>query len=96
MTNTILGNSARLAAVRAGIRKRVGWHTLRHTFGTMLEASGAGVATIKDLMRHANVSVTMDRYVQAVTPAKKQAQRGILAQLDPDGPTLLTDASATA
>jgi hypothetical protein len=62
----------------------------------MLEASGAGVVTIKDLMRHANVSVTMDRYVQAITPAKRQAQRGILVQLDPNGPTLLTDGSATA
>jgi hypothetical protein len=34
------------------------------------------------LMRHANVSVTMDEYVQAVTPAKRAAQRGIVGLLD--------------
>ena len=33
------------------------------------------------LMRHANVSVTMNTYVQAVTPAKRKAQRGIIKQI---------------
>jgi hypothetical protein len=42
-------------------------------------------------MRHANVSVTMDHYVQAITPAKRQAQRGIVSQLFPFVPTLVPD-----
>lgn len=62
----------RPAAARAQITKRIGWHTLRHTFRTVVNANGADVATAKELMRHANVSITMDRYVQAVTPAKRQ------------------------
>ena len=45
------------------------------------------VATVQALMRHANASVTMNTYVQAVTPAKRQAQRGIVGLLDPNGPT---------
>jgi site-specific recombinase XerD len=65
------------AAKRVGIVKQIGWHTLRHSFGTLLKANGEDVMVVQELMRHANVSVTMDRYVQAVTPEKRQAQRGI-------------------
>ena len=49
----------------------------RHTFGTLLKANGEDVATVHALMGHANVSVTTNTYVQAVTPAKRKAQRGI-------------------
>jgi len=85
----------RPAALRAGIQKRIGWHTLRHTFGTLLKANGEDVATVQSLMRHANVSVTMDRYVQAVTPKKRRAQRVIVGLLDPNGPTTLTGQTAS-
>jgi integrase len=64
----------RPAARRARIKKGIGWHTFRHTFGTLVNSNGADVATTQALMRHANASITMDRYVQAVTPAKREAQ----------------------
>jgi site-specific recombinase XerD len=64
----------------------VSGYIVRHTFGTLL-SNGADLKTIQTLMRHANVSVTMDKYVQAVTPAKREAQRGITGLLDPNGPT---------
>ena len=86
----------RPAALRAGIQKRLGWHTLRHTFGTLLKANGEDVVTVQSVMRHANVSITMDRYVQAVTPAKRQAQRSIVGLLDPKGPTTKAEESASA
>ena len=73
----------RPAAKRAGIAKRIGWHTLRHTFGTLVKSQGADVATTQALMRHANASVTMDRYVQALTPAKRNAQSAIVRMLKP-------------
>jgi len=86
----------RPAAKRAGIQKRLGWHTLRHTFGTLVKSQGADVATTQALLRHANVSVTMDRYVQAVTPAKREAQSRIVKMLPfPSVPTRLTEAAAT-
>lgn len=48
------------------------------------------------LMRHATASLTMDKYVQAVTPAKREAQSRIVKMLPfPDVPTRLTDAAAT-
>jgi len=71
----------RPAAQRASIAKRLGWHTLRHTFGTLVKSQGADVATTQALLRHANVSITMDRYVQAVTPAKREAQSRIVASI---------------
>ena len=86
----------RPAAKRAGIQRQVGWHTLRHTFGTLVKSQGADVATTQALLRHANVSITMDRYVQAVTPAKREAQSRLVKSLPfPSVPTLLTGAVAT-
>jgi len=93
--NSAMEKHIRPAALRAKITKRLGWHTLRHTFGTLLKANGADVATVQALMRHANASVTMDRYVQAVTPAKREAQRSIVGLLDPNGPTLLKSSTAS-
>jgi integrase len=87
--NSALEDHIRPAAKRAGITKRIGWHTLRHTFGTLLKANGEDVPTVQALMRHANVSITMNTYVQAVTPAKRKAQGGIIKQIRevaPDGP----------
>ncbi len=95
--NAAMEDHIRPAALRAGISKRVGWHTFRHTFGTMVNSEGADVATTQALMRHANASITMDRYVQAVTPAKRNAQSRIVKMLPfPNVPTRLTDAAATA
>jgi len=50
---------------------------------------------LQELMRHANAAVTLDRYVQAVTPAKRKAQRAILEQLAPDGPRLVKSSTAS-
>ena len=89
----------RPAAKRAGITKRIGWHTLRDTFGRLLKANGEDVATVQALMRHANVSVTMNTYVQAVTPAKRKAQPGIIKQIRevaPDGPRSKSEMPASA
>lgn len=57
----------------AGITEPVGWHTLRHTFGTLMKANGEDVKTIQELLRHANFKVTMDVYTQAVTDVKRTA-----------------------
>lgn len=85
--NAAMEDHIRPAALRAGILKRIGWHTMRHTFGTLVKSQGADVATTQALMRHANVSITMDRYVQAIGEAKRTAQRNIVGLLDPCGPT---------
>jgi integrase len=99
--NSAMEKHIRPAALRAKITKRIGWHTLRHTFGTLVKSQGADVKTVQELMRHANVSVTLDRYVQAVTPAKREAQRGITflltanGEVAPSGPKLLESSTAS-
>jgi integrase len=94
--NAAMEDHIRPAAKRAGIGKRLGWHTLRHTFGTLVKSQGADVATTQALMRHANASITMDKYVQAVTPAKREAQSRIVQAIPfPNVPTRLTDSAVT-
>lgn len=61
-------------AKKARITKRVGWHTFRHTYSTLLKANGEDVKVVQELMRHANITTTMNIYTRALTPAKRQAQ----------------------
>ena len=69
------------ALEKAGITERVGWHTLRHTFGTLMRANGEDVKTIQELLRHANFKVTMDVYTQAITETKRKAHSRVVSQI---------------
>ena len=64
----------RPALKAAGITGKVGWHTFRHSFATILKSHGEDVKTVQELLRHANSSVTMNLYAQAVTDIKRSAQ----------------------
>jgi integrase len=59
-------------AKRLGIAKRIGWHTFRRTFTTLLHANGEDVKVVQELLRHGSARITMDVYAQAVTPAKRK------------------------
>jgi integrase len=83
--NTIMLKRIRPAALAVGITRPIGWHTFRHSFGTIVKSQGSDVATTQALMRHANVAITMDRYVVAMTLAKLGAQTAIVNLLGPNG-----------
>ena len=82
--NTLLRKIVRPAAVRAGIRKRIGWHTFRHTYSTMLIGNGENVKVVQELMRHANSRCTLDVYTQARIPAKREAQQRVVQMILPE------------
>jgi site-specific recombinase XerD len=42
--------------------ERVNWHSLRHTFGSLLGAAGVDATTLMKLMGHANLETTQ-RYL---------------------------------
>lgn len=48
----------RVHGQRAGIRKRVSPHVLRHTFATHLIRAGVGLVTVRDLLGHRCISST--------------------------------------
>ena len=94
--NAAMEDHIRPAALRAAISKRVGWHTMRHTFGTMVNSEGADVATTQALLRHANAGITMDKYVQAMTSAKRNAHSRVVKAIPfPNVPTRLTEAAVS-
>jgi len=66
-------------AERIGIQKRIGWHTFRHTYSTLLRSVGTEFKVMQELLRHSSLRFTMDIYTQAVTPAKRAAQATVLS-----------------
>jgi integrase len=77
-SDTLLDRFLQPAAKRAGITKWVGFHTFRHTYSTLLKANGEDVKVVQELMRHANISTTMNIYTKALTPAKREAQSRVV------------------
>jgi site-specific recombinase XerD len=64
-----------------GINKNIGWHTFRHSFGTLLKANGEDVKTVQELLRHANSRITLDVYTQAVNSNKRAAQSKVVKMM---------------
>lgn len=60
----------------------VGWHTFRHTVGTMLAEMGEHQLTIRDYLRHSNLHVT-NKYLQATSKTKRSAQEKLVEAIMP-------------
>jgi hypothetical protein len=62
----------------------VGWHTFRHSVGTMLAEMGEHQLTIRDYLRHSNLHVT-NKYLQATSKTKRLAQDKLVDAILPTG-----------
>jgi integron integrase len=81
MSRDTLRKAIQDAARRAGIAKRVGTHTLRHTFATHLLEDGVNIRIIQDLLGHRHVETTM-----IYTHVMQKSIDGVRSPLDAMGP----------
>lgn len=70
----------RPAAIRAGLGP-LGWHSLRHSYRTWLDETGAPVSVQKELMRHSTIAMTMDGYGRGVASANRAANSRVVGML---------------
>ena len=70
------------AGVAIGI-KGLGWHAFRHSYRGLLDEAGANTGMQQSLMRHANVSTTMNTYGRAGMKAKQEANSKVVQMILP-------------
>jgi integron integrase len=77
MSPRTLQKAMRSASQHAGISKRVGPHTLRHSFATHLIEDGYDIRTVQELLGHKDVKTT-----QIYTHVLNRGGRGVRSPLD--------------
>jgi integrase len=78
---SLMRKRIRPVAKKLGIEKRIGWHTFRHSYSTLLRSLGTDIKVQQDLLRHSSARLTLDTYTQSVTPAKREAQEAVVRLL---------------
>ena len=76
----------RHAQESAGLRK-IGWHTLRHTFATHLVARGAPLRTVQELLGHSTITMTM-RYAHVAASDLRAAINLLSDPVSPGQPAV--------
>ena len=77
----IMQHHIKPVAARAGIELK-GWHTLRHSYTTLLRQNNNNPKVVQGLLRHASYSITMNVYDEAMSEEKRNAHRGVIQQLN--------------
>jgi len=80
----ILTHHIQPVARAVGIRKNIGWHTLRRCFATSLLRNGEEIKVAQELLRHSSCRITLDLYAQAVSEDKRKAQSRVVAEFIPE------------
>ena len=77
----IMQHHIKPVAAQAGIAIK-GWHSLRHSYTTVLRQNNNNPKVVQGLLRHASYSITMNVYDEAMSEEKRTAHRGVIQQLD--------------
>jgi integrase len=71
---TLWSRNVKPAITRAKITKpKLGWHTLRRSYASLLFSTGASLRVSMELMRHSTAEMTLATYAQSVGDEKRDA-----------------------
>jgi len=73
------------AAAKIGIG-RIGWHTFRHSYSTMLRSLKVDLKVQQELLRHADIRTTMNLYTQAIPDDMRDANSKVARMVLPGNP----------
>jgi integrase len=59
----------------------LGFHSLRHSYRSWLDVTGAAPGVTKDLMRHSAIATTFNVYGKALSPEKREANNRVVELL---------------
>ena len=77
---SILHRQLKPAGLRAGLG-RVGWHTFRHSYSTLLRGAHIDLKVQQELLRHSTIQSTINIYTRAVSKQKRTANRLVVGSL---------------
>jgi integrase len=53
-----MSDHIRPIGAKLGIQKRIGWHTFRRTYSSILQDNGKDVKVVQELLRHSSTKMT--------------------------------------
>jgi integrase len=77
-STAMLETQIKPAARIAKLEGRIGWHTFRHSYSSMLRQLGVDVKVQQELLRHADIRTTINVYTQAVSEQKRAAHSKVV------------------
>jgi hypothetical protein len=77
-----LGHHIKPVAAKLGFPLK-GYHTLRHSYTTLLRQNGNDPKVVQGLLRHASYQITANIYDEAVSPEKRHAHSEVIRLVRP-------------
>jgi integrase len=78
--STILSKKLKPVAKELGLGN-IGWHTFRHSYRSWLDGQSVPIGAMKNLMRHSDVSMTMNQYGRALPQELREGNSSVVREL---------------